>query len=277
MKHSPPHNYSEIDWTLLRAKALQEKGWKSKTASEWDKKAQSFAGRNKGAEYSQLFISHLPLKPEYSVLDIGSGPGTLSLPIAQRVSSVTALDFSKGMLNTLNMIAKEEKITNIKTCECAWEDNWEEKGIQPHDIAIASRSTGVKDLQVALRKINKFGRKYVFLSDRIGSTPLDSGAFAAIGRPFLPGPDYIFTVNILYTLGIHPNITVLRLAGENIYINMDEAIDAYRWMFKDLTRKELTLLEQYLIKQTVAQDKGQITIRRSSPPEWALIWWKQEF
>lgn len=277
MKISAPQSYSEIDWALLRSNALAEKGWKSKTSSDWDQKARSFAGRNTGAEYSDLFVSSLPLRPEYSVLDIGSGPGTLSLPISRKVASVTALDYSKGMLDTLESIAKQEEITNVKTCLCAWEDDWHDKGIVPHDIAIASRSIGVKDLHAALKKINSFGSKYVFLSDRIGSTPFDSGAFDAIGRPFQPGPDYIFTLNILYTLGIHPNIKVLRLAQENTFRDMDHAVEAYRWMFKDLTIKERSLLEQYLIKQTVAKDEGQVTIRRSSPPEWALIWWRQGY
>jgi len=260
----------------LRLQALKEKGWKSKTAGDWDKKAQSFARRNKESEYTTLFLSHLPLKPEHTVLDVGSGPGTLSLPIARKVCAVTALDFSRGMLDALESIACQEGIANVTTRQCAWEDNWQAMGIKQHNIAIASRSMGVKDLSAAVEKLDTFATDYVFISDRIGSTPFDSEAFEAIGRPFQPGPDYIYTLNILYTMGIHPNITVLRLAQETTYRDMAEAMEGYSWMFKELTSGENLALEEYLTRRTIFASASGITIRRSSPPEWALIWWQKQ-
>lgn len=76
------------------------------------------------------------------------------------------------MLDTLEERAVEDNVDNIHTVQCAWEDDWAEKGLKAHDIAIASRSMGVKDLKAALIKINGFGSRFIFLTDRIGSTPL---------------------------------------------------------------------------------------------------------
>ncbi len=275
MADSKIHTFADIDWAELRANAFDKKGWRNKGPKEWDAKANSFAARNKSASYIDLFLALLPLEPNMSVLDVGSGPGTLAIPIATKVKSVTAIDFSKGMLLALNSIASEENITNIKTIHCAWEDDWQAKGIGPHDIAIASRAMGVQDLESALKKIDAWATSYVFLSDRIGETPFDVGAFNAVGRPFAAGPDYIYTVNMLYTLGIHPNISVLTLDREMTFSSMEEAIRSYSWMFSDMTADETVALEKYLQRLIVRRDNDQLTVRRAAPPRWAVIWWQK--
>lgn len=275
MGNSPSETYTDIDWTSLRANALAKKGWQNKGPKEWDAKARSFAGRNKSTEYISLFLSHLVLEPSMTVLDIGSGPGTLAIPLARSVKKVTAIDFSRGMLDTLEEIADEENIDNITTVQCAWEDDWQAKGIQPHDIAVASRALGVKDLEAALRKIDRYGTRYAFLSDRIGSAPFEVGAFKALGRPFSSGPDYIYTLNTLYTLGIHPNVAVLKLDRDISYSSVEEAIKSYSWMFHDITPQELLTLEEYITGNIIRIDNTGITVRRDSPPRWALIWWEK--
>lgn len=271
-----PATYADIDWTVLRANALKKKGWHNKEAKDWDGKARSFAGRNKSSAYIDLFLSHLPLQPDMTVLDVGSGPGTLAIPIARQVKSVTAIDFSRTMLDTLIELAAAEQLTNIDIAHCAWEDDWQARGIKPHDIAIASRAMGVKDLEEALKKIDAFALQYVFLSDRIGATPFEIGAFKALGRPFAPGPDYIYTLNILYTMGIYANVTVLTLEQDVIYSSMDEAIKSYSWMFHDITAREIAALERYIAGQVIDSAADRLTVRRTTVPQWALIWWKKE-
>lgn len=275
MTNSSIVTFEDIDWTLLRKNAMAKKGWKRKGPEDWDKKARSFSSRTKKNDYIDLFLRELPLQSSHSVLDIGSGPGTLSLPIASLVKNVTAIDFSAGMLDILNLRATEENKTNIKTVQCAWEDDWQSKGVIPHDIAIASRSVGVADLETALLKINDFARKFVFISDRIGSTPFEADAFRAIGRPFDTGPDYIYTLNILYKLGIYPNVNVLRPEPVTVYPSMEEAFASYSWMFQELTTYEQEKLAAYIEENVIESSDTSVTIKRNNPVQWALIWWQK--
>lgn len=270
---STPRIYQDIDWALLRANAFADKGWKSKSAGDWDKKASSFAGRNKSNSYVDHFISHLPLQAKLTVLDIGCGPGTLAIPIAQKVSSVTALDFSSGMLTTLKQLAVEADVTNITTVQAAWEDDWHERNVSSHDIAIASRSMSVHDLEMAINKINSFANKYVFLSDRIGSTPFEVGAFEALGREFSPGPDYIYTLNTLYSMGIYPNVSVISLEQDSTFSSFDEAVASFKWMFNNLSPEEEILLNKFVEKRIIERTAERIVVRRHTPPKWAIIWW----
>jgi len=267
--------HATLDWKQLWQNARRQKGWSSKGATEWDKKAPSFAARNRNSPFIDLLLMHLPVTPEMTVLDVGCGPGNLALPLARKSRSVTALDFSEKMLEILVSEAQVQNITNITAKRCAWEDDWSALGVAAHDIAIASRSLGVDDLPAAIGKLNDFARRYVYIADRITPTPFAPEAFAAVGRPFHSGPDYIYTLNILYTMGIHPNVTILQPEPDFSFQDLDQAFLTYSWMLKDLDSNEEILLKRFLSEQSRPNPDGTISIPRQHPLRWALIWWEK--
>lgn len=267
--------YEDIDWQILWLNSRAQKSWKSKGAPDWDSKAAAFAKRNLASPFIPLFLDHLTLDPDMSVLDVGCGPGTLALPIAERVRSVTALDYSEGMLASLEDSARERGITNITTSHCAWEDNWQEKQITMHDIAIASRSMNIEDLTGSIRKLEAHASKQVFIVERIAPTPFDPDAFEAIGRTFNSGPDYIFTINTLYAMNIHPTIAHIELASELPFRDFDEALLAYRWMFKDLTASEEKDLKGFIRQRIRDSGDNHLVLKRRFPQRWAVISWKK--
>lgn len=271
---SPQHiTYPDIDWNLLWQKARQKKSWHSKEPSDWDKKAASFARRNIHSPYISLFLSHLPLDKSMSVLDVGCGPGTLAIPLSEKVASVTCIDYSQAMLELVKERALEKGITSIRTINCSWDDDWSRFNVDQHDIAISSRSTNVHDLQGALKKLHHFAKRYVFVTDRISPAPFEPEAFEAIGRKFDSGPDYIYTVNCLYSMGIHPSIHILQLEQDSVFASMDEAIASYSWMFRDLSSAEEIKLKTYVQGKVIDLDDQRVVIRRNEPPRWAMIWW----
>jgi len=267
--------YSDLDWDILWHNARAQKSWSSKGAEEWDKRAASFASRNHSSAFVSLVLARLPLDNSLTVLDIGAGPGTLTLPIAHKVKSVTALDYSSGMLASLKEQAAEARLDNICAVHGSWEDDWSLFGIQQHDITIASRSLGVAGLKAALHKLDHYASRSVFIIDRISPTPFDPEAFDALGRPFNPGPDYIYALNILYSMGIHPHVDILKLETANRFASLDEAFRSYSWMFKDLSAREEVLLRRYLEGRSQVYGDGYISIQRAVPPQWAFISWEK--
>lgn len=276
MSDSALITYEDINWLELWQNGRKQKSWDSKGAADWDKKACSFAQRHNQSPYVTLLLSRLPLEKSYSVLDIGCGPGTLALPLAHQVASVTALDYSAKMIELMITQAETQGLTNLHGIQCSWEDNWEKHGIEPADLVIASRSMNLDDLGMAIDKLARYARKYVFITDRIAPSPFDPEVFQAIGRDFNSGPDYIFTLNILYTKNIHPNVEILQLANSVTYKDMNEALESYKWMIKEMSTKELAKLTAFLESRIISNDGNGITIRRRYPPRWALIWWKKE-
>ncbi len=276
MHTSKATTYDDLDWNKLWQNAREQRSWSSKGPTDWDKKAISFASRSYHSPYVALFLSRLPLDKSFSVLDVGAGPGTLALPLSQHVGSVTAIDYSKKMLEILTDQAYKKNITNIRAISGSWEDDWKLLNIPRHDIAIASRSMNVADLNMAITKLNAIATQYVFITDRIAPSPFDPDAFSAIGRQFNSGPDYIYTINVLYSLNIHPNIEILELERDVQFRDMTEAFDSYSWMFKDMTDSESTRLRQYLHSRTLSSTDDNLVIRRKLPPRWAMIWWKKQ-
>jgi len=268
--------YRDIDWNRMWQESRARKSWRKKKSSDWDNRAASFAERNLDSPFAGLFLASIHTETDWTVLDVGCGPGTLAIPLSRKVRQVTALDYSESMLDELGKRAAKEEIANIEAIQASWDDDWQRLGIARHDIAIASRSLSVDNLAGALSKLNDFADKAVYLADRVGAGPFDPDLFRAIGRDFFPGPDYIFTVNILYSLGIHAHVDFITLDHCRIYDSREEALQSHRWMVDNLTAEEEELLCAYVDRNLRQTGDNVWIFSRQTPPQWALIWWRKE-
>ena len=265
----------DLDWNKLWQDARQQKSWKKKGKKDWDKRAAGFAKRNIDSSYADRFLQLAQPEPHWRVLDIGCGPGTLALPLATKVQAVTAIDFSSAMLEELNKRAAEQGITNITTIQASWTDDWHQLGLPAHDVVISSRSLSVVDLRSALEKMNTWATEKVFIADRVGSGPFDPDLFAALGRNFEPGPYYIFTVNLLYQMGIHPKIEYIEIDQSKTFDSRDDAIASCRWMFDDLSPADEQKLAAFVDARLERNEAGTYHLRRSSQVKWALLSWEK--
>ncbi len=65
---------------------------------------------------SDVIIQHLDLQPGMAVLDIGCGPGRISIPVARPVGKqgeVVSIDIQPGMLRRAQKKAQAENLTNV--------------------------------------------------------------------------------------------------------------------------------------------------------------------
>lgn len=122
-------------------------------ADVWNKRSLSYARnmekdrRQKKTDDILGFLDECGFDHEGArVLDIGCGPGTLSLPLSKLGADVTALDISSGMLDRLKDAVKQESLP-IDIIECSW---WtadiDELGFRNEfDLVIASMTPGIRD------------------------------------------------------------------------------------------------------------------------------------
>lgn len=261
----------EIDWNSLWREHRSWRTWQGKTRDDWNQRAAGFARRHVASQYTTEFIRRLALRPEMTVLDMGAGPGTLAIPLARLVKKVTAVDFSPEMLGHLAERCRAEAITNIEIINGAWEDDWQALGLGGYDLVIASRSLAVDDLRGALGKLNACARELVVIGDRVGSGPFDPALFQAVGREFVPGPDYIYTINVLYQMGIHARLDFIEIQEPKFYESRQVAIDSCAWMLHQLTAQEQELMDRYFDEILTVNADGSYSMGAQVQPKWAVI------
>ncbi len=268
-------NITSIDWNKVWLEQRKKNPRKQYTSEYWNKRAPSFAEHTNKSEYADKFIKIIKPNRTWTALDMGSGSGTLAIPLASRLKEVTAVDFSDNMLRILQENAEKKKLKNIKTIRASWDDNWNKLDIGLHDIVIASRSLAVDDLRGAIVKLNNAARKRVFISTVAGDGPHDRRIFQAIGREFYPPVDYIFVNNLLYQMGIYANIIFITNKSDRIYDSHKTALDSFTWMINDMTRKEKEMLSGFLDEHLVPY-KGKWILNYKKTVRWAVLWWDKD-
>lgn len=260
-----------LDWNLLWKQDKKADSARNRR-DYWDRRAPSFTSSSLEDGYTEPFLSILNPAPDWTVLDVGCGAGTLAVPLAKKVRGITAIDFAPAMIELLNGRCRSAGIENIATHVTGWEDDWSALGIEPHDAAIASRSLVVDDLRAALEKLNNFARKRVVISAPAGPGPFDPQLFAVVGRELKPNPDYIYVYNLLYQMGIYANVSFVVKRFCRTFASPEEAFDSVRWMFEELSSVEQSRLECFLSDHLVrAGERWKLDYERRV--HWAIIWW----
>jgi len=264
----------DIDWQRLwKSKFTSRRSWR-RDAAFWNERAPSFA-KSTDTSYGEQLLELIQPESHWTVYDMGCGSGSLAIPLAQQVSSVTAVDFSAGMLAAVNQHCKEKGVSNVKTILGSWEDDWAKLGIGNYDIAIASRSMVVDDLQSSILKLDAVARKRVYIVTAVGDGPHDRRLFDAIDRSFEPGPDYIYYYNLLYHLGMRAQLSFIEEIRNRTFESPEDAAKSLKWMFGSLTSLEEEKLVAYIRKHLI-QRLGKWRLSYSQTIRWAVMWWEKE-
>lgn len=258
-------NLERLKFSKLYKEQMRNSTFKGKNSSDWDKKAQYFSQTVINSPYTKEFTSKVDLKDCKTLLDVGSGPATISLALAKSLEKVYALDYSKEMLNYAQKNAKERNIENLTTINKSWYDNWDD--IPNADIVVASRSMEVKNIKKALEKLNNKANKRVYITTKVGGSFVDKEILAQLKRDIIPRPDYIYLVNTLHNMGIFAKVDFIKTTNSK-FDNKDEEefITAIKWSLEDISKKEEKILREYFNKTyRYKEDKESLT--------WAFISW----
>ncbi|WP_321430039.1 class I SAM-dependent methyltransferase [uncultured Methanolobus sp.] len=276
---------TDVDWGnvwIEQMKRHLESGNKKECASIWEEKesARKFweMSQRNNQQRARDVISGLNISPESRVLDIGAGPGTLAIPIAEKVKHVTAVEPSNGMIEVLeeNMVAYGRN--NISIIRKKWEDIDVEKDLDgPYDVIIASFSLGMPDIRKAVEDMLSVSSGHIYLYWFAGNTSWDD--HSAEIWPDLHGTEYCTTpkcdilYNVLYQMGIHPNMETFTLGRTEIYATLDEAVDKLSSHFSLESDEQKKILEQYLEKALQKENGNYIYDACSRRVK---IWWNTQ-
>jgi SAM-dependent methyltransferase len=269
---------SEIDWDAIIKnikKNHPQQPRKENGREFWNKRAPSFAEHALKTKYANDFIKIMNPLPTWTVFDMGSGPGTIALPLAEKVKRITAVDISDRMLEILREEAGRKRIKNIKTVRAGWDDDWASSGIGVYDVAISSRSLAVDDFQNAVEKLSNAARKRVMISVAAGGGPVNREIYESTGRKLERGIDYIYFYNLVYQMGINAHISFIEEENQKVFNSFEEACISFRWMFREMTNDEELRFTKYL-KDNLKKQGNKLSLNYKNTYKWVVIWWDKE-
>ena len=105
--------------------------------------------------HADTIVEHLDLRPDMRVLDIGCGPGRVTVPLAQKVGprgEVVALDLQPGMLRRAEARARAANLTNIRFVQVAMGEGKLAAGAADRAVLVTVLGE-IPNRQAALREI----------------------------------------------------------------------------------------------------------------------------
>jgi len=278
-------DFDAIDWNTLWQESNRSNKNKQSLTDTWDRRADKFSkrinrfvdGRDKldKNDYVSKLLALIKVRPSWSILDIGCGPGTIAIPIAKKVKAVTALDVSSEMLKHLKINAINSGLNNIHAINSSWQDAFKNNLIAEHDVVIASRSLMSGDMKQAISNFNSIARQAVYLTLPIVHLPFDREVFTAIGRKGVKHAPYVYFYNLLYQMGVLANIEIIRSKVVVEFPDIQAAIDDLQWRTETFSSAELIKIGEYLGNMTIHRN-GTSKISHKGYSKWALIWWRKK-
>lgn len=268
----------DIDWNRMWNEKLQEMP-KKDDLKMWSQIAPKFDRWMKKDDYPHNFASKIHKEPQYTVLDLGSGNGTVTLEIASQVKQVTAVDMSKKMLGLLNKNAQRKGLSNINCVQSTIQDLPIEQ-VGQYDVVVASRSlAGIYDIKNMLKKLNDLTRKYVYITlwgAKANQFEKDMCKF--LGIKYHQHPDYIYACNILYQLGIYANVEMLISETYPVYLDVNDALERclwkLGWITEEIKKEDEAKLKKFLEENLVQNEDGTLDYP-TNRANWVLLWWEK--
>lgn len=252
-------------------------------ADLWDDREQArrYAARSEADHARRVAeaLRDLGVSPGDRVLDIGSGPGTLALPLARAGASVTAVDPAEGMLAELRAAAEREGITAVTAVRGLWEEIDPSRDLAPpYDRVVASFSLVMPDIRSALAAmdaaLSDSGSAHLYW---FADEPLWERVYLALwedlhGAPYRPRPKADCLFNVLYGLGIYPNVLMRPMDDTVAFATVEDAVDHFAPRMSAETQRQRAILRDYFSEHLIGQD-GRLVLPGTST--YAAIWWRK--
>lgn len=273
----------DLDWNeiwMSRMKGNRQSGRSRDCSSIWQSRESALRFWNMcqvNSHRTEAVIQGTDINSDSRILDIGSGPGTLAIPFAPRVGHVTAVEPAEGMCSVMREKMAERGVSNIDIVQKRWEDVDVRRDLEaPYDVVIASFSLGMSDIRAAIEKMVQASSRYVYLYHFAGPTSWDRQWHdlwpRLHGREYQPGPKSDVLYNVLYQMGIYPNVSTFPLVHNQRYSNLDEAMRTLAPQAQAETEEQEAILREYL-RGAMFEEGGELALPGSSVR--VKMWWEK--
>jgi len=266
-----------INWRDAWKKMREERVEKLRIRYDKDfqiKSAEDFSNRCKWNDYEfgreVVNILKNILKEDFEVLEIGPGPGTLTIPLSEKVRKITCVEASKTNLQILKENLRAKEIKNFELINEYWEKAKIESSF---DLVVCSHFLWmVEDLEKHLERMEQFSNRYCVIVQPCGRDKIVKKAFEGICEErytgqFEPDADYFAYV----ILREWSRVLDIRYFKYSFKLNLEEGI---RYIASFLGKFiEVDELVADKIKNFLIAEVGESWVVKNKA---VVMWWELE-
>lgn len=212
------------------------------------------------------------LDKNFEVLEIGSGPGTLSVPLAKKVKKIAVLEFSEMAVDYLRKNIEESQIENIEIINKDWLHIDDREIKDGFDLVVCSHFLWqMEDLEKHLIKMENASKRYCCVIQPAGREAIVKEMWTKITGEdykgqFDPEADY-FVYLILRQWGRLVNTRTMEYNTERNFEQEVRYIASFIGKYVEVDAHIKELIEKYIFDKL----KGEIFKKTSSA---VVMWWE---
>jgi len=247
-------------------KIVYDKDFRAKFAEDYSEQA-----KYNNYEYGRKATEALSemLDEDFEVLEIGAGPGTLTIPLAETVKKVVAIESSEMAVEYLKRNIKGSRVENVEIMNRNWMEVDDHEIKDRFDLVACSHFLWqVRDLEKHLEKMENASRKYCAVIQPAGRDSMVKEMWTKItgesyNGKFDPDADY-FAYLILRQWGRLVNVRLMNYGIERNFEQEVRYIASFMGKYVEVDTHMKEIIEQYV------SEKGLHKEKRSA----VVMWWR---
>ncbi len=265
---------TELNWQEIWAGKQKQRLRPLKLTYDTDFRAKFAEDQSEIAKYNDFeygraateALGEIPDK-DCEVLEIGTGPGTLTIPLAKRVKRLVAVESFDTAVNYLKRNLEENRVENVTISNANWLEVDDRELKDGFDLVVCSHFLWqVKDVENHLRKMENASRGYCAVIQPAGRAELVKELWRKItgkvySGEFDPDADH-FVYLILRLWGRLVNVRIMNYSIERNFEQEVRYIASFIGRYVEVDAHVKETIEQYVSDRNKEQQSA------------VVMWWK---
>lgn len=269
------HINLEDTWKKMRKERMKKPDI-SYDNNFFKKSAEDFSRRIKlnDYEFGRKAVELLDkiIEDSFEVLEIGTGPGTLTIPLSRIVRRVVGIEFSEMNIKYLKENLKEDNQKNVEIVNENWEKINDDEIKDKFDLVVCSHFLWqIEDIKELLKRMENSSKKYCAIIQPCGRDEIVKNAFENIcnqkySGQFEPDADY-FAYVILREWG---RLASVRYFDYNLERKLEEEtryVSGLIGRYTEVNQAVKERIRDYLLSKS---ENGKYVEKNKA----VVMWWK---